>query len=1031
VWGIPGRSALEFERGYISSDHFHYLPGRFRVGVPVLKGKPAQARNLATQLGMVAGIVSGEVNPVTGRVLLVYNPSQVNPRFLLKFISQNVARLYPQPARIRTRPGRSVSNAPPAPARNREMLTQPQSVPWHSLEPKQVLRLTGTPASTGLSKTTAIGRLKVFGPNELAENDHKSFWEMLTEPFKGFMTKLLTGAAFVSFLVGETMDAAVIVTIVILQTGLETVQGYRAEKSLAALKELSAPLAKTVREGRIVKIPARDLVPGDLIQLEAGDRVPADARLLESNNLLTDEASLTGESIPVVKDSALQPKYNLLTADKTNMIFAGTSVTSGKALAVVTATGMKTKMGNIAAMLETVRHEDTFLHKQMESLGKKTTGLVLISIGAIILTGLLRQRPLIGLLSTGVSLAVSAIPEGLPAVVTVGLAFGVQRMARRNAVVRRLSAVETLGGVTAICSDKTGTLTANEMTVKQIYAGGEFFSVSGEGYRPDGQFFHNGGCRINPENCPVLKQSLLIGALCNNAELKQKKNGYWNVLGDPTEGALLTLAAKGGLWPDLLKNQFCRQRELVFDAERRMMSVICRDSEAHSVIYTKGAPESLLTRCSGILKDGSIAPLNAEQRRRILEANRIMAGRALRVLALAVKVLENKDPNEAGEDNLIFAGLVGMADPPRRGVPEAIRQCQAAGIKVVMITGDHQNTAAAIAKKLGLLQRGKLLSGQVLEELSDQKLGKMVNQIAVYARTSPSQKLRIVKALQKQGHVVAMTGDGINDAPAVKEADIGIAMGRSGTDVTREAAGITLSDDNFTTIVAGVEEGRTVAANIGKATRYVLPGNWGQVLAVFLASVSGFSAPLVPSQILWINLVTEGFPAMALAADPPHPDCMKEAPYRPEALIFSGNANRRIIQKALLSGLTAYGVYAGGLTVFNWDQARAQTMAFSHLVISRVLNIFDSRCNYGGRVKNPYILPAASLSTAMLLLTLYIPWLNPIFKTIPLGLCDWGLLGVSAGIAGRLDSLLRKKATAPTDGRNEAPVLPLKGSHLS
>jgi Ca2+-transporting ATPase len=1002
---------MQLENVIISSSDFHYLPGRFRIGIPRLKGDQIQAEKLAARLRKINGIISGQVNPVTGRILLLYNAGRINPRVLLQTISRTVALSH-----VKVTQSHSGRNRPIHPVAPKERpvspnvsqiqaLKQSHSIPWHTLSTEQILRLTGTSLDHGLSSSTTIERLKAYGPNELIAPNRTSLLELLLEPFKGFMSKLLMGAAAVSLIVGDTMDAAVIITIIVLQATLETFQGYRAEKSLAALKELNAPLAKALRDGETLRIPARDLVPGDLIRLEAGDRIPADARLLEHNHLLTDESSLTGESIPVIKDIAVQRGLRILTADKENMIFAGTSVTSGKALALVVSTGMNTEMGKIAAMLEKGRHEDTFLHKQMESLGQKTTGLVLISVGAIIAVGLLRGRSILELLSTGVSLAVSAIPEGLPAVVTVALAFGVQRMAARNAVVRRLSAVETLGGVTAICSDKTGTLTANEMTVKQIYTNGEFFTVTGEGYKPTGHFILRDR-PVKPNQFPALKQSLLIGALCNNAELRKKTPQRWSILGDPTEGALLTAAAKAGLRTDTLKNHFCRNREIVFDAARRMMSVVCRDAEGQQVIYTKGAPESILECCESLLRDGAIIPLDQTTRQQIMQANRALAQRALRVLGLAVKSVKNAA--EANEDQLVFAGLIGMADPPRFGVKEAIRRCQAAGIKVIMITGDHKNTAEAIGKKLGLLQQGRIISGQMLEALSDEQLAQKVNEIAVYARTSPAQKLRIVKALQRQGHIVAMTGDGINDALAVKKADIGIAMGRMGTDVTREAAGITLSDDNFTTIVAGVEEGRTVAANIGNAIRYVLPGNWGQVLAVFLASVSGLATPLVPSQILWINLVTEGFPAMALAADPPHHSCMQREPYRPEAMIFAGDATRKIIQKAVLSGLTTYGVYTGGLTILGWDQVKSQTMAFSHLVMSRVFNIFDSRRNQDAKANNPYILPAASLSTAMLLFTLYFSWLNPVFKTIPLGLGDWGLIGLSAGVLGRLDNLLPK-----------------------
>ncbi len=967
----------------ISTTDFHFLPGRFRVGVPSLKGNPQKAGFLAHQLSAIAG-VAGYVSRVTGRVLLIYNEQELRPADLLKCIARSVAKS---------------NGVVPASRVQRPEQGQNGGVPWHMMDPEQVLRFTGTCIDKGLSSAEAQRRVERLGPNRLAVAERKSVLSMLLDSLGGFMSQLLLGAAAVSVAVGEKTDGAVITTIVALQAVLETFQSYRAEKSLAALRELSAPTANVIRDGREMTISAEQLVPGDLLRVEAGDKVPADARMLDSGFLHTDESCLTGESIPVVKDLAVQKRADLLTADRLNMLFAGTNVTKGKAAAVVTATGMDTEMGKIAALLAESGQDETYLHRQMELLGKKTTRLVLLSVGAIVGVGLLRRRPLADLLRTGVSLAVGAIPEGLPAVVTVALAFGVQRMARRQAIVRRLSAVESLGGVTTICTDKTGTLTANEMTVKAVYAGGEMYTVGGEGYRPAGEFYLRGR-PISPREHPSLQQVLLGGALCSNAKLHKLPRGSWNINGDPTEGALLTLAVKGGIDLDALAGEFQREREIPFDSERRLMTVLSRDQRGKITVHVKGAPEAILPRCDRAVVNGEIVPLAEDLNSKILKVNQLMAGRALRVLGLAVK--EGSNQSGDPEQGLIFTGLVGMVDPPRSGTKAAVRRCREAGIKVVMITGDHRHTADAIASKLGLSD-GRTLTGQMLAELPEKDLVKVIQGVSVFARTTPEQKLRIVRALQNSGHTVAMTGDGINDAPAVKEANIGIAMGRSGTDVTREAAGIVLSDDNFATIVAGVEEGRTVAANIGKAARYILPGNWGQVLAVFLASVSGYSTPLVPSQILWINLVTEGFPALALAADPPAANCMQKGPRSPKQMLFSPVESKGMLYKALLSGLSTYALYAGGLSVFGWDKIKAKSMAFSHVVLSRTLSIFDSRSSSKQRDPNPHILPAAGLSTAMLLMTLYFPWLNPVFKTVPLNLSDWGILGVSAGILGRLD----------------------------
>lgn len=1012
----------------------HYLPGRLRLGVPGLLGNQVFAGVLAARLSALPGVGAARVNPVSGRALIFYDPGKISPHRLLgeifglppgrdrrrKTLRNAVHRLKSgcpdglqafnqMAAALAASPPRALSSGKSAAARGPGPASQ--RMPWHALEVEEVLSALGTMTGYGLPKEAARGRLQKYGKNELAVKPPRSVLYLLLDPLRGFMVKLLLAAAGVSLLLGEVSDALVISVIVGLQAVVEAVQGYRAEKSLSALKELSAPTARVVRGGVLARVPARELVPGDLIMLEAGDRVPADARLLEVIGLMADEASLTGESVPATKKAAACPALRLSAGDRENIVFSGTCVAAGRGEAVVIGTGMETEMGKIASLLKDVETEPTPLQKRMELLGRGLTRGVLASVGAIAAIGLAQGIPLLEMLRTGVSLAVGAIPEGLPAVVTVSLAFGVQRMARRNAVVRRLTAVETLGGATVICTDKTGTLTKNEMTVKEIFCGGNFYKVTGEGCHPGGYFLRRGR-PVKPGLEPALSEMLKAGVLCNNAALYRRENGYWKIEGDPTEGALLTAAAKAGLWWQDLREKYCREHEMAFDPERRMMSVACRDSGGRCAVYTKGAAGRVLGRCTKMLAGGRVSPLDDTARRRVLTAGELMAGRAMRVLALAWKNLDGEiDPDRLNlEEDLVFAGLAGMADPPRPGVREAVRKCHQAGVRVVMITGDHKNTAEAVAKKLGILQNGVAITGEDLDDMPDVELLEAAEQIRVYSRTSPAQKLRIVRALKKRGHVVAMTGDGVNDAPAVKEADIGLAMGRTGTDVTREAAGITLSDDNFTTIVAGIEEGRTVGDNIGKSIRYVLSGNAGQVLAVFLAAVAGLPAPLVPAQILWINLVTEGFPAMALAADPPHPDCMRRPPVRPSEKIFTAEAGGEIIRKGILSGITTFGVYAGGLGA-GWNPVKARTMAFSHLVLSRVFNIFDSR--RAGRAgsspgaANRYILPAAGLSAAMLALTMYVPALRPLFATVPLGMADWALIGLTSGLAGRVDSLAR------------------------
>lgn len=990
---------MDIEKSYI-----HLLPGRLRLDVPGLLHNQTLAEQLAKKLGSRPGIRVGYVNPVSGRILIYFNQDKVKIGLLLSemlgFSPQpNQAKHWPF-ATERIHPVQKRNTLP----NNLNIQTNESRIPWHTLASNDVLSRLQSSAKSGLSSPIVEQRLKQYGYNELITKPKPSIVQMFLEPLKGFMPKLLLLAAGVSLVVGEATDALVIVVIVGLQSVIEAFQGYRAEKSLAALQELSAPTASVLRDGQIIKLQAKELVPGDIIVLEAGDRVPADARLVQEVNLSTNESCLTGESLPVAKNDQTSQELRLPIGDRLNMVFAGTMVTGGRGLAVVTATGMHTEMGNIAGLLKDVENEPTVLQRQMESLGKNISKLVGISVGIIAVINLLQGRPFLEILRTGVSLAVGAIPEGLPAVVTVALAAGVQRMAKRNAVVRHLTAVESLGSTTVICTDKTGTLTKNEMTVKEIYTDGETYQITGEGYQPNGKFFRHNQV-IEPQSSAALTAVLKIGVLCNNAQLFRNNNGSWEMTGDPTEGALVTAAAKAGIRWEGLRQEHCRKKEIAFNSGRRMMTVVCLDNDGSHHVYVKGAVDTILDRCTQVWHGGILVNLDLKMRRNILAANEAMAGKALRVLATAWKTLPLEIELEQGnlETGLIFAGLTGMVDPPRPCVKRAIKKCHLAGVKVVMITGDHQKTAEAIAENLGILQNGISITGDCLEDLTEEQLISYADKTVVYSRTSPDQKLRIVRALKKRGYIVAMTGDGVNDAPAVKEADIGVAMGLSGTDVTREASGITLSDDNFATIVAGIEEGRTVGENLTKSVRYVLSGSVGQVLAVFMAAVAGLPTPLLPPQILWINLVTEGLPAIALTADAPHPECMSRPPLRPEQR-FSAKNKKEIVRKGILVGLTTFGVYAGGLA-YGWPPMKARTLAFSHLVMGRVFSLFETRRSINaGTIKNPYILPAAGLSTAMLLLTMYVPVIRPLFSTIPMGLADWAIIGFTSSFVGWMDN---------------------------
>lgn len=948
-------------------ENFHLLPGRLRVSIPGLLNNQDIADMIAHRLAQFPGIKLSHANPITGQVLIYYHPHRTDLGYLLSYFSRAGHRGTTTKA---SSPPPSKGDVPPLlPAEDKEPWGAPSPgqsnyIPWHTQDAYRALLLLESSAKTGLSLGKVRERLRVFGPNELQERPPASFLQVALGTLQGFMTKLLLVAGGVSFLVGETTDAFVIVAIVFLQALVEGIQGCRAERSLASLKELTVPHVTVLREGKLFRVSGKELVPGDILHLNSGDVVPADALIIEATNLTTNEACLTGESIPVLKDGLKRVERNMLVADQTNMLFSGTSVIGGRVSAVVVATGMQTQMGQIACLLNDVYDEKTNLQRQLEYLGRKVTFLVVASVGMIAIISLLRGHSISQVLRNGISLAVGAVPEGLPAILTVALTAGMQRMVKRNAVVRDMSAVESLGSTTVICTDKTGTLTKNQMTAKELYIVPNFYELTGNGYKPEGDISPRGDA-VWEETLPIVIKTLRVAALCNNAELKFNSRGEWEVVGDPTEGALLAAAAKAGLsWQDL-RRRYRRQREIAFASSNRRMTVICQEPQGGYGVYVKGAPDTLIDYCSRVIGIPHNKPLDLKIRRRILSANDAMSKKGLRVLAMAYKKLAAK-PDLTAEDvesDLIFAGLIGMADPLRPGVEEAIAKCHNAGIKVVMITGDHQRTAEAIAARLGILERGISINGRELQQLSDGELTAKVENITVFSRTSPEQKLRIVRALKNRGQIVAMTGDGINDAPAIKEADIGIAMGLSGTDVTRGAANITLSDDNFVTIVNGIEEGRTVGVNLSKSVGYILSGSMGQLIAVLCSTLLGLPSPMLPSQILWVNLVTESMPAMAFTADPPEKDHMNRPPARIEDR-FLPDGGRAIIRKGMLTGLTGFALYAAGLTWGGWPLEKARTMAFSQLVVSRVVDLIygqlgrDGDKSTGG--KNRLFLPAAA-----------------------------------------------------------------------
>ncbi|MBP2116974.1 Ca2+-transporting ATPase [Cohnella lubricantis] len=896
---------------------------------------------------------------------------------------------------------------------------------WHQLTEDELAKSLATDIKGGIAPEEAERRLNEHGPNELAERQGESPIKLFINQFKDFMVLVLVGATVVSGLLGEMLDALTIIAIILINGVLGFLQEYRAERSLKALKELSAPSAKVMRNGALVIVPAKELVPGDLVLLESGDRVPADLRLIESNQCTIEEAALTGESVPVAKHAAAIGSPELALGDRKNCAYLGTMVTRGTAKGIVIKTGMATEMGHIANLIQQTEESETPLQRRLEQLGKILIVLALALTVVVVLAGVLHGQPIYDMFLAGVSLAVAAIPEGLPAIVTIALALGVQRMIKRRAIVRKLPSVETLGCASVICSDKTGTLTQNKMTVTRLWIGGRQVDVSGEGYEPTGQFL-SGGKPVEVKGDAGLRRLTQIAALCNNAELateersdeaKRKKAAKeaeaagstpWNVKGDPTEGALLVLAGKSGVSRSSLEALYPRVKEFPFDAERKRMSVMVAH-QGGNLICTKGAPDMLIERCSYVLWDGNVVPFTGTLRTKVLQANEAMASDALRVLGFAyrdVRAHEQCDNEDQAENGLIFIGLAGMIDPPRREVFEAIVKCRQAGIKTVMITGDHRTTAEAIARTIGILPKdGKAMSGADVGLMTDEQLDKTSDDVYVYARVSPEHKLRIVQSLQRQGHVVAMTGDGVNDAPAVKAADIGIAMGITGTDVTKEASSLVLADDNFASIVAAVEEGRGIYENIRKFIRYLLASNVGEILTMFLAMMAGLPLPLIPIQILWVNLVTDGLPAMALGVDQAESDLMRHKPRSAKENIFARRLGWKIISRGVLIGvctLAAFVLTLGGMSGDGAQLVHAQTVAFATLVLAQLIHVFDCRSSrsifHRRFFENKFLVLAVLSSLLLMLAVLYVEPLQPIFKTVPLSLRDWALVFVAAGI---------------------------------
>jgi len=924
---------------------------------------------------------------------------------------------------------------------------------WHAMD-KQAVTQTLKTAPSGLSIQEAERRLQEYGYNELKEKKRRTALQMFLEGFKDVFIMLLIVATIFSVIIGyyesrtvqrsflETYtDAITIGIIVILVAVAGFIQDYRAEKALEALKKLTAPKARAIREGKEVIVPAREIVPGDVLAIESGDTVAADARVIESVELKTDEAVLTGESTPIGKGTeSVKPEASL--GERRDMLYMGTHTIYGRGKAVVTSTGMATEFGRIAEIVQTAEEEETPLQKRLDRFAKKIAKVVVIlsliifvlevyAEEALIRGGTALISAIIDSFMTSIALAISVVPEGLPAIVTIGLALGAREFARRNVIIRKLSSAESLGSVTVICSDKTGTLTKGQMTVRRLYNGGRIIDVSGVGYEPKGEF-REGNSSANAKNDEDLSLLLTIGALCNNATLENEKD-TWRIMGDPTEGALIVSAAKAGLQRTELEKKYPRVGEVPFTSERKRMTTVHQAHEGELLSFMKGAPEVVLERSSHILENGEEKELTEAKRKEILEINEKLAGDALRVLGMAYGKLPSslKEFDETIENSLVFVGLEGMIDPPRDEAVEANKQCEQAGIKTVMITGDHKLTATAVAKEIGVMKENSLvLTCAELDGMGDEKFEKIVENVAVYARVSPEHKLRIVRALKKKGHIVAMTGDGVNDAPAVKAADVGVAMGITGTDVTREASDMVLTDDNFASIVKAVEEGRVIYDNIRKYARFLIACNFDEVLVIgtfaILAGMSGlageilFPLPLLPAMLLWINLATDGAPAVALATDPPDEDVMKRSPRKPEQGILHGMI-AFIIASFILQSIGTILVFCLEYYVWpshpwGWPSGpiieasrilslnEARTTAFVQATMFELFVVWNCRSEKRsvwrmGRdaFKNRFFVVAEIVSMVTTLGITYVPITASMFHLVPLSLTDLAyVIGVAS-----------------------------------
>lgn len=872
---------------------------------------------------------------------------------------------------------------------------------WYQKKPQEIAEELKVSLSAGLSNEEAKNRLDQYGPNEMKEEEGKSLLSKIIAQFSDFLILILMSAALISVFVGETKDAIVIMSIVVVNAMLGLYQEGKAEKALESLKKMASPTAKVIRGGKTQEISASDLVPGDLVVLETGDIIPADLRLVESSNLKVEEASLTGESVPSEKRSTMELTDETPLGDRRNMAYMSTIVTYGRGNGLVVETGASTEIGKIATMIQSIDEESTPLQKKLNHLGKILGITVILVCIAVFGIGMIQGRDLLEMFMIAISLAVAAIPEGLPAIVTIVLAIGMNKMVERNAIVKKLLAVETLGATSVICTDKTGTLTQNEMTVVKLYTNDRVVDVEGRGYEPEGKFLVDSN-EIKVEELKGLNLLLTISALVNDAKLEEKDDQF-KILGDPTEGALLTLSEKGGIRSKTINGKYPRVKEIPFDSDRKMMTTFHEMAGKDEIVsFTKGAPDIIIDRCDKILLDGDVVKLTDEVRQKVLDQNTAFSRDALRVLALAFREYQRvpEDPtSEDHEKDMIFVGLTGMIDPPRPEAREAIAKCKNAGINTIMITGDYRETAFAIAKDLGLADReDQAIMGSKIDSISDEELREVVKETKVFARVSPEHKVRIVTALRANGDIAAMTGDGVNDAMAIKKADIGIAMGITGTDVAKNTADMILTDDNFASIVAAVEEGRIIFSNIKKFVYFLLSCNIGEILLVFVSILLNLPVPLLAIQLLWLNLVTDSFPALALGVEKGEPDIMDRPPRDPNEAILDKRMLLGVSFQSLAVAGASLAAYLISLDVYGVENiVEVRTITFTTLILSELLRAYSSRSqNYTlfriGLFSNKKMLLATAGAFLLLMAVLYLPFMNNIFYTFPLNGGDWKIV---------------------------------------